>query len=77
MEDVHAFQGHWSRKTLQATTEKEKEALAKGKQEHIDQEKADHLTMDAMEPSADGVDNILKLTIDSMDQAKFAGPKRN
>ena len=63
--------------SMQATTEKEKEALAKGKQEHIDQEKADHLTMDAMEPSADGVDNILKLTIDSMDQAKFAGPKRN
>ena len=51
--------------------------MAKGKQEHIDQEKADHLTMDAMEPSAVGVDNILKLTIDSMDQAKFAGPKRN
>ena len=62
----------------QATAAEEKEDVAKRKKAHIDQVKADRLinlrgnhmsTMDAQEPSADGSNKILKITIDGMDFA--------
>ena len=63
-----------------ATTEQEKEENAKAKQNHIEQVMNDrgvNVTGNTMaehsagHPSADGMSNILNITIDGMHQAKF------
>ena len=69
---------------LQATTVEEKARCSREKKKHIDQVKADRevhmrgcrLSEDAAEnPSVDGQNQALKITIDGMDQAKFRCPR--
>jgi hypothetical protein len=69
---------------LQAVTADEKARVGREKKAHIDQVKADRevhvrecrLSEQAAEnPSVDGQDQVLKITIDGMDQAKFRCPR--
>ena len=69
---------------LQAVTADEKHQLAMAKQAHIEEVKADrqvstrgtHIAeRDAANPTSDGYNQVLKVTIDGMDQAKFKCPR--
>ena len=68
----------------QATEAHEKQALAERKQRHVDEIAADRTVnvrgnllseKSAKKPSKDGVEQVLKITIDGMDQAKFRCPR--
>ena len=69
---------------LQAVDDAEKAAVAEKKQQHIDEVMADRCLnvrgnyfseLDAKSPSGDGYGQLLKLTVDGMDQAKFKCPR--
>ena len=69
---------------LQATSEEEKAQVIAAKQFHIEAVQADRAVntrgnsiseIHASKPSPDGCDQLLKCTIDGMDQAKYRCPR--
>ena len=69
---------------LQATSQEEKDEINKSKHWHIEEIKATRIismrgntlaTKDAKHPSMDGMDRMMKITVDGMDQAKFRLPR--
>ena len=69
---------------INCTTAEEKTELAARKKRHVDEIAADRKVnvrgnlmaeKDAQAPSSDGVEQVLKITIDGMDQAKFRCPR--
>ena len=69
---------------INCTTAEEKTELAARKKRHVDEIGADRKVnvrgnlmaeKDALAPSSDGVEQVLKMTMDGMDQAKFRCPR--
>jgi hypothetical protein len=69
---------------VQATTTDERAAVAQEKKDHIRNVMADRVVsvranrtaeQDAKQPTCDGIGQVLKITIDGMDQAKFRCPR--
>lgn len=69
---------------VQATTDEERMQIGRRKQEHIDEILADRAVTgrsisisehDARKPNEDGHDQLMTITIDGMDQAKFKVPR--
>ena len=73
-----------SEERAQATSEEERQEVARKKGLHVEEVKADRAVnvrgnkisqADALHPSGDGIGKLLKITIDGMDQAKFRIPR--